>query len=81
MADRFRISRKVFLDYRKPAPDEKKRCHLCASFVQSAAIIGWGGIKGYEPRCQEIGFEDDKSQRINANHCCRAFKLKEGKKL
>lgn len=81
MAERFRISKKVFLDYRKPAPDEKKRCHLCVSFVQSAEVSGRGGIKGYEPRCVEIGFEDCKEQRINANHCCRLFKLKQGKKL
>ena len=73
--------RKTWLNYRKPALSEKKRCHLCASFVQSAAVSGRGGIKSYEPRCEEIGFDDCPTQRINANHCCRMFELKKGKKL
>lgn len=81
MADHMRARRKNQIDYRKPAPAEKKRCHLCINFVQSAEVYGRGGVKGYEPRCKEIGFEDSRDQRINANHCCRLFVLKEGKTL
>lgn len=80
MAYQLRSAKSLF-NYLKPSPDEKKRCHLCASFVQSAEVYGRGGVKGYEPRCKEIGFEDCKEQRINAAHCCRLFTLKEGKTL